>query len=1644
MRLKLPLLIAIALLLILGLLIVIGLLLQIRRLAVSLPRTLETELQASLRRDIRVRSARLTSPGTIVVNGLSIENRKSFGGGTLFYARQVVVHFNTINVLLRRGTLARNITEVTILDPRLRLVRNRQGVWNIEDLVTRPPAPPAERFRGLVSVRSGRLIVEDYAAQLPRLPAVNVLEDVSSTLNFSPMRWATLSIRGRGAQGRVDTVSASGRWGIGAPTTNTRITVNNADARYWFNYFSNIRNWDIPSGNADAVATLYQPMGAGIVARGSAVLRNASITSPYMRFPINSFAANARFIGTNISLAGQGFLRRSPVWIKGYILGLAPSRVDLAITSTRMDLGALQADLKPIPAIPRTRWPTPGSISAQVTGFARDPVVTARISVPRATVLGVPLSSVSARGFYRNGVIQVTRLVGRASDGNLNMTARLPIKPFQAMVSGTASGINLSGLQTVRGLPIAGIANARFNLQYRQGIRSAQISATVSRGRIGSLAFTRGNANIIFTGPQTASAVLNITQGTAPGIRIETARVDMALRGRNILVRQIEVDAFRGVITANGTATTSGDLTLRVRADDANLSALLAPLGYKQVTGIADFSGNLTGTISNPRLAGSVIARNGTLRKVRYDLLIGRMIATPQVLVLENAIIRRRQTEVILAGRITIPRRAPPAAQVQVTTRQVNVSELFSILGIPIQASGIASANIQVRGTYPNLLVSGEAFLNNAVIAGIAVDHAVARFTASGGRTVITELFARRGDMRMAGSGFVGPGGRLQIALTGENLSLSLLDRIVYPYVQLQGSMTFNGVVGGTIARPVFNGTVSSTAPIINQQQFDSFVARFLWDGTCLVLNDAVLIGEDTRYSISTLVFTPASRYFAADASIASGYITRIMSMVKNSPLAVLPDGERLRQIMASLPTPFSGRFSANLSLRGPIGDIQGSAGIAAEGVTLGTSVVDRADLGFVAQRSLFFLNRIDVASSGVALSASGTFVNALPTAVSANLTNTQVSPLLALIQNAPFLSLYDFGRSLIRIARDIPKPATGTLDANLSVANIQTEPTGAFTAAGTGVAFADTVLGEVIANGRLVAGTVYLDQLDLSPQGGQAVASGTISREGTIALTGTGTNMPLNLLRPFVNIPSLSGTANFTFTARGPVSDPIITASIVASNVGTQRATIDTLTADGIVIGNGRLTFERIIAQKDTSRLVASGFLPFSWQSPFIPETSPVGIQVSLVDENLSIARSLFPSIQAASGTFAANVFIAGTYRNPIFAGDALLRNGMLNLNGFENDFSNVEMTARFEDSSLVIGILTGASSLGGTFSANGSISFPTLTIGSLAMTVSLNSLRLHVSNLTGTIGEDVTFTTIGQLILSETLRSPLISGTLVVRDAGILLPARQLPTTVAIPSLPVNPQLAITLKLANNVIVQRGGLTAEIIGPVTIAGSASSPLISGTLQIVRGSLRYANRTLEIQPGGIISLLLRSPQSAVIVVDLTASTRASIVSPLTGRITRYTIIMEASGPIGDLTINVRSIPPGLSDIEVLSYLFGGAALDAIVGGTPSGQVLQNEIGQLLLGFAIPGLFQPIEIGGISIGLEPGITGPFAITASANLTDRFVLSYTRSTTSTLPVESFTFSYILGPQFAIALEFGDLGAGGEPSDTTFFLEYYNRF
>jgi hypothetical protein len=148
---------------------------------------------------VTLESARMRLLGGIAVSELRLSRRDDPDSATFLYVPSAVIYHDKERLL--DGTLA--LRKIELERPRLRLIRDRDGRWNLGGLL----APPNLRERiPTIVIRHGSLVIEDRASGAPPIEikdvALKVLNDPETVVTFE----------GAGTSETVGPVQLSGAW----------------------------------------------------------------------------------------------------------------------------------------------------------------------------------------------------------------------------------------------------------------------------------------------------------------------------------------------------------------------------------------------------------------------------------------------------------------------------------------------------------------------------------------------------------------------------------------------------------------------------------------------------------------------------------------------------------------------------------------------------------------------------------------------------------------------------------------------------------------------------------------------------------------------------------------------------------------------------------------------------------------------------------------------------------------------------------------------------------------------------------------------------------------------------------------------------------------------------------------------------------------------------------------------------------------------------------------------------------------------------------------------------------------------------------------------------------------------------------------
>ena len=90
-----------------------------------------SHLEKSFKRPVSIDHVSIVLHQGLKISGLRVEESEAFGGGEFLSSEFLIAKYKLSSLL--RGRIV--LTEVRLMGPRIRLIRRRAGVTNIEDMI---------------------------------------------------------------------------------------------------------------------------------------------------------------------------------------------------------------------------------------------------------------------------------------------------------------------------------------------------------------------------------------------------------------------------------------------------------------------------------------------------------------------------------------------------------------------------------------------------------------------------------------------------------------------------------------------------------------------------------------------------------------------------------------------------------------------------------------------------------------------------------------------------------------------------------------------------------------------------------------------------------------------------------------------------------------------------------------------------------------------------------------------------------------------------------------------------------------------------------------------------------------------------------------------------------------------------------------------------------------------------------------------------------------------------------------------------------------------------------------------------------------------------------------------------------------------
>jgi len=407
----------------------------------------------------------------------------------------------------------------------------------------------------------------------------------------------------------------------------------------------------------------------------------------------------------------------------------------------------------------------------------------------------------------------------------------------------------------------------------------------------------------------------------------------------------------------------------------------------------------------------------------------------------------------------------------------------------------------------------------------------------------------------------------------------------------------------------------------------------------------------------------------------------------------------------------------------------------------------------------------------------------------------------------------------------------------------------------------------------------VQVDGLRLAGVAGRLAVDGRLG--DTHDLTVTLTDLPLELLRLADPALAFTGSADGGLRVTGPRDAPEARLTLTAERIGSDAAAAAGLPGFGLDVeaglAGGDLAATVTVAAEQGGELRADARLPVPVDpATGLPRVAPdTPLQVSLDGSvDLSLVNGLLSAgADRVSGTLEIALRLSGTVGNPDAAGRVTLADGSYRNDVYGIRIARIEAALVGNADALVLERFTAVAGGRGTIEASGAVRLDGEAGFPGRFTLTAADARLIDGDVaTGDFDADLA-------VEGRLGTRPALGGTITVRRVEARIPDRLPGGSAAVAAYEVNPPPALAERVAaqrervegppsafdlaldlvvdapGRIFLRGRGLDAELGGRLTVAGTASAPVIDGELSLRDGTLDLLGNRLEFERGTVTFL---------------------------------------------------------------------------------------------------------------------------------------------------------------------------------------------
>lgn len=948
---------------------------QISKLISNADKIAAYELHKLTNREVRIKHVDTKPLGIAVIRDIHISNGKSFKYGELFSAEKIIIKYRWLDMALGRVSPEQCVDSIEILSPKIHIERLRNGNLNIQDLLMIKPVPGRKPFRGYINIKQAEITFVDHL--FATTPSTIKISNLSGEFDAAGAPFYVFAAHGKCSQKELSgKLSVSGSFDIKNGATGIDVSAEDISIPFASKYLGTLSFMKAEDGRAAVQISTNKKSSKGVWQfAGNASVKNTVIALPWFSKPAVNVNGRVQFSNEAVGFNVACVLAGSRAEVNGTVTDFKNPALHINIASKSTDFDSFLHSAKFLPKLDMLKTQGKGSTNVQIAGKANALVYQVSAHVPNASIYDYSASNINAKLNYSNGRTVITAASAWVLGGEIRISGRLEQSkagnPLNLAIAGSATGLDISSVPVIKHKNAQGFLSGNFVL-----------SGTTNKPKL--------------------DIITQLRHGKLNKIKLGTTAARLVITKTGLEVKRAEIAAASGIIKATGTIKQK-QLNINMQAQSVDLLQSLSPFGIKDHSGTVDFSGSITGTLSNPVASGTIEIYEWQNGRYHFDYANADITASENTISLSKAHIRMLPTTINASGQITNINTKTPSVDLLVDIQDAPAEHLLEIAGLNADIRGTVSGNLNISGISPNIAAHGRLNIVEGSASGYPIKEAHASLDYKDGQLLVSGLEAKSDEALLTADGSVNKNGEISIVFLANNIALSRLNKLTEPYASLSGSVNIGGTLTGTTKNPKLAASLTADHPSVNSGRFEYAEAELGWSGTQAEARNIKLLDGSGSFEIKNLVFNANDKTILVEnGSLNNFSFPTIYGVIENNNLKTDGKFVKINRLLAKLKKPNSGIVNGSFSASGSINSPKAKADISLSKLTIGDVQDAQVDVSASADNGRIDLNKFEVQSGALNVSAYGSLLSDGTTDVEMDVYNLDLNKLSSSIGRLP------------------------------------------------------------------------------------------------------------------------------------------------------------------------------------------------------------------------------------------------------------------------------------------------------------------------------------------------------------------------------------------------------------------------------------------------------------------------------------------------------------------------------------------------------------------------------------------------------------------------------------------------------------------